>query len=88
MAVAEVVVLPPPVSETSMVDKTKGLKILWRNCRGGNIILTEPYFSFPSLSFTNMSAMYFFGDVSKNIPPYRVLRAKDVMHIKGGNQNL
>ena len=32
--------------------------------------------------------MCFFGDISKNIPPYRMLRAKDVIHVKGGNQKL
>ena len=32
--------------------------------------------------------MCFFGDISKNIPPYRILRAKDVIHVKGGKQKL
>ena len=78
----------PPVSETKTVNETKGLKILWWNCRGGSILLTQPSFSFPSITFTCMSAMWFCGDISKNIPPYRMLRAKNVMHIKGGKQKL
>ena len=56
-------VITPPVSETAMVNETKGLKILWGNCRGGSILLTQPYFSFPSMTFTNMLAMWFCGDI-------------------------
>ena len=51
--------ITPPVSETKMVNETKGLNILW-----------------------------FFGYISKNIPPYRVLRGKYVMDVKGGKQKL
>ena len=40
------------------------------------------------MTFTNMLAMWFCGDVSKNIPPYRMLRAKKFMHVKGGKQKL
>ena len=47
----------PPVSETATVNETKGLNILWVNCRGGSILLTRTYFSFPSMTFTNMLAM-------------------------------
>ena len=47
MAVAVVVCITPPVSEMEMVNETKGLKILWGNCRRGSIILTQP--CFPSL---------------------------------------
>ena len=32
--------------------------------------------------------MWFCGDIYKDIPPYRMLRAKDVMHVKGGKQKL
>ena len=34
----------PPVSETAMVNETKGLNILWGNSRGRSIILTQPSF--------------------------------------------
>ena len=33
-----------PVDETEMVNDTKELKISWVNCRGGSILLTQPYF--------------------------------------------
>ena len=32
--------ITPPVSETEMVNYTKGLKISWVNCCGGSILLT------------------------------------------------
>ena len=56
--------ITPPVSETAMVNETKGLKILWRNCCGGSILLTQPSFSIQSMKFTNMLAMRFCGDIS------------------------
>ena len=34
----------PPVSETAIVNETKRLKILWGNCRGGSILLTQTSF--------------------------------------------
>ena len=49
--------ITPPVSETEMVNETKVLKILWVNCRGGSILLTQPSFSTPYMTFTNMLAM-------------------------------
>ena len=71
-----------------MVNETKGLKILWENCRGRSILLAQPSFSFLSMTFTCILAMWFCGDISKNIPPYRILRAKDAMHVKDGKQKL
>ena len=40
------------------------------------------------MTFTNMLAMCFYRDVSKNVTPYRMMRAKDVKHKKGGKQKL
>ena len=71
-----------------MVNETKGLNILWVNCRSGSIILTQPSFSIMSVTFTNMLAMWLCGDVSKNIPPYSIMRAKDVRYVNSGNQKL
>ena len=71
-----------------MVNETKGLNISWGNCCGGSILLTQPSLSFSSMTFTNMLAMWFCGDISKKIPPYRMLRAKNVMHIKDGKKKL
>ena len=70
------------------VNDTKGLMISWGNCKGGKILLTSPSFSFPSMTFPNMLTMWFCGDLSKNIPPYKILRSRDVKHIKGGEQKL
>ena len=36
--------ITPPVSQTEMVNDTKGLKISGVNCHGGSILLTQPYF--------------------------------------------
>ena len=79
-------IYPPPVAEAEMVNETKGLKILWGNCRGGSIILTQPSFSILSMTFTNMLAMWFCGDISKIIPPYRMMREEYVRHVNRGNQ--
>ena len=48
--------------------------------------MTRTSFSFLSITFTNMLAMWFFGGVSKNIPIYRMLRAKYFIHVNGGKQ--
>ena len=72
----------------TIVNETKGMKILWGTVFGGSILLTQPSFSFPSMIFTKMLYMYSCGDKSKNILPYRMLRKKYVMHVKGGKQNL
>ena len=71
----------PPVAETEMVNETKGLKILWANFRGGKMLLTQRYFLIPYMKFTNMLAMWFCGDISKNIRPYRMIK-----HVNGGKQ--
>ena len=78
--------LTPPVDETGMVNETKGLKILCGDYCGRSIILTQPYFSIPSMTFTNMLAMWFCGDISKNLPPYRMMRVKYVINVNGGKQ--
>ena len=59
MTVEVVVALP------AMVNETKGLNILWGNCGGGSILLTQPSFSFLSMTFKNMLVMWFCGDISK-----------------------
>jgi hypothetical protein len=73
---------------SATVDDSRGLMISWENCRGGNILLTTSSFSFPSMTFPNMLTMWFCGDISKNISPYRILKAKDVKQVKGGKQKL
>ena len=83
MTVAVVVALLPPVAETAMVNETKGPNILWGNCHGGIILLTQPSFSILSMKFTNMLAMWFFRDIYIYIHPYRMMRVKYVKHVKG-----
>ena len=78
--------ITPPVDQMEMANDTKRLKISCGNCRGGSILLTQPSFSIPYMKFTNMLEMWFCRDISKNIPPYRMLSSKYVQHVKGGNQ--
>ena len=77
----------PPVAHTA-VNHIKGMNILWGKCCGVTIILNSSNFSFPSTTLPNMLPMWFCGDISKKLPPYRMLRRKDVKQVKGGNQNL
>ena len=72
----------PPVDNTA-VNHIKGLNISWVNCHGGKILLAASKFSFPSMVFPNMLSMWFCGDISKNIRPYRMLLCKDVNKVKG-----
>ena len=58
-------------------------KLLWRKHSSESTL-----FSFPSMTFTCMLEMWFFRYISKNIPPYMVLRGKYVMDVKGGKQKL
>ena len=51
-------------------------------------MLLSQLFHYPSLTFPNMLTMMFCGDVSKNIPPYRMQRQSDVRHLKGGKQKV
>ena len=53
--------ITPPVAETAMVNETKGLKVSWGNFRGRSILLNQPSFTIPSMTFTNMLAMWFCG---------------------------
>ena len=81
-------IITSPVAQAEILNDIKGLKISWRYCRGGSIILTQPSVSFLFMTFTNMFVMCFCGDISKNIPPYRILRSKDVKHLKVGKQKI
>ena len=38
------------------------------------------------MTFTNMLAMWFCENITKNIPPYSILRGEYVMHVKGVKQ--
>ena len=43
---------------------------------------------FPSMTFPRMLSMWFWGEISKNISPYRMLRCKDVKQVKCGKKKL
>ena len=77
----------PPMSHT-IVNNIKDLKILWGNCRRGNILLTSSDFSFTSMTLPNILSMWFCGDISKYIPLYITLHCKDVKQVKGGKKKL
>ena len=40
------------------------------------------------MTLPNIFSMWFCGDISKNIPPYRILWCKDVNQLKGREQKL
>ena len=60
----------------------------WKNFRKGRIMLLSRLVQSPSLTFLNMLTMWFCGSVSKNIPPYRMLRQSDVRHLKEEKQKV
>ena len=66
----------------------RGVIVSWRNCEGGRIRLLSKQFQFPSMALPNLIRMWYCGDKSNNIPPYRMLRPCDVDHLKFGKQKL
>ena len=71
------------------VHKPKGgIMISWGNMRHGKISLLPSDYKFPCLTFSNFLTMWYCGDCSKNIAPYRILRAADVRHLKSGKCKL
>ena len=70
------------------IEKGRGIVISWQNVSNGNLRLVSKTFTIPKMSFPNMLIMWYCGDISKNIPPYRLLKACDVKDVKGGKQKL
>ena len=62
--------------------------ISWNNCRDGRIFLLPQNYAFPSMTLTNLLMMWYCGDRSKNIPPYRMIRGSDMREKKGVIQKL
>ena len=60
-----------------------GVILSWKNISSGKLRLLPKNYVIPSLSLSNMLTMWFCGDTTKNIPPYKMLKACDVEHIKG-----
>lgn len=61
------------------INLPKGLVIEWKNCEQGRFCLVPKSFKFPvGLTMINLFTMFFIGDKTKNIPPYRMLSQKDL----------
>ena len=66
----------------------RGVVLSWNNCVDGNIRLVSDAFVFPAMPFPNLIRMWYCGDIANNVPPYKMLQAIDVKHIKFGSQKL
>jgi len=80
------------IHATENEDDTVGLKggiiLSWDNCKDGKLKVLTSTFKFPKLTFQNFVTMWYCGDKSNNIPPFKVLRSCDVKSMKGGSQQL
>jgi len=66
----------------------KGFVIEWKNCERGKFCLVPKNFKFPvGLTVINLFCIYFIGDKTNNIPPYRMLSQRD-LHRKTDKTNL
>jgi len=65
---------PPPV-----VNQPKGVVIKFSNCRNGKFWLLPPDYKFPkAIGLELLFTLWFCGDRSNNIPPYRMLKWNDL----------
>ena len=69
-------------------QKPKGIILSWTNIQGGKISFLKSDFVFPKLCFPNIVVNCHCGDISKNVPPYRLLVPYDAINIKHGRQTL
>ena len=69
-------------------EQTRGLLISWNNCRDGFITLLPKDYQFPQLTLSILLCMWYCGDRSKNIPPYRIITGNDLRYVKSGSQKL
>ena len=67
-------------SSNKQTQKSKGFFISWKNM-GKNMSKLPKTYYFPSMSFPNMLTMWYCGDITNNIPPYRMLSCHDVQHM-------
>ena len=75
-------------NERDTVRQKGGIIISWNNCKDGKMKLLTSGYKFPKLSFQNFVTMWYCGDKSNNIPPFRVLRSCNVKSMKGGVNQL
>jgi len=78
---------PPPGASTSVKPKT-GRRLKIYRTSNGRMQLVPPDFAFPALTLSTLVTTWYCGDKSNGIPPYRLLHAWDVAHIKGGKCKL
>ena len=64
------------------------LVISWNNCRDKRISLLPRNYVFPSMTLPNLLTMWYYGDSSKNIPPYRMIRGSYMRDMKVGIHKL
>lgn len=75
-------------NERNPGDPPRFLAISWENCENGNINLLPNNYDFPSIPFSNLTTMWYCGNVEENIVPFHMLRASHVKHLKHGKQKL
>ena len=51
-------------------------------------VLPPPDYKFPSLTLSTLISSWYCGDLPRNVPPYRMLRGKDLPAIKRATQQL
>ena len=76
------------IQEDNGESQPRRLVISWNNCRDGRILLLPQNYVFPSMTLSNLLTMWYCGNRSKNIPPYRMVRGYDMREMKRGIQKL
>jgi hypothetical protein len=60
----------------------------WSNLRNGQIQLLPKDYKFPVMPLSNFIGMWYCGDKTNRIPPYRMLGYQEMKSIKGGKQKI
>ena len=76
------------IQEDNRESQQRVLVISLNNCKDGRILLLPRNYVFPSITFPNLLTMWYHGDGSKNIPPYRMIRGSDTREMNGGIHRL
>ena len=76
------------IKENNRESRPRGFVISWNNFSDGRILLLPRNCVFPSMTLPNLLTMWYCGNRSKNIPPYRKMRGSDMREMKGGIQKL
>ena len=74
------------------IDVSRGIPrrvvVSWSNFLSVKLILFRSKFVFLYMSLPNLIIMWYCGEVQNNIPPYKILRSCDVVHLKHGKSKL